>query len=108
MLDLRVFQISHQLTRNIGLHVPNTFNLFNIPAVALAGLGGTEYSATHQPVNCFRRHQPGGQYCHLRAFSSQSTGQQNTIFSQPLATFGGGLTFMGLSLDQIAAAALRQ
>jgi general secretion pathway protein D len=40
MLDVRVYQISHQLTRNIGLHIPNTFNLINIPAVALAGLGG--------------------------------------------------------------------
>src|SRR6202008_1696348 len=30
-------------------------------------------------------------------------GQQSSIFSQPLATFGGGLTFMGLSLDQISA-----
>ncbi|HTW32362.1 MAG TPA: hypothetical protein VMD76_11835, partial [Candidatus Sulfotelmatobacter sp.] len=37
MLDLRVYQISHQLTRNIGLHAPNTFNLYNIPAIALAG-----------------------------------------------------------------------
>ena len=34
MLDIRVFQISHQLTRNIGVHIPNTFNLFNIPAAA--------------------------------------------------------------------------
>jgi len=34
---------------------------------------------------------------------AQLQGQQNSIFSQPLATFGGGLTFMGLSLDQIAA-----
>jgi Flp pilus assembly secretin CpaC len=30
--------------------------------------------------------------------------QGNSIFSQPLATFGGGLTFMGLSLDQFSAA----
>ena len=30
-------------------------------------------------------------------------GQQNSIFSQPLATFGGGLTFSGVSLDQFAA-----
>ena len=46
MLDVRVFQINHQLTRNIGLHIPNTFNLVNIPAAALAGLvaGRAEYT----------------------------------------------------------------
>ena len=40
MLDVKVYQIDHQLTRNMGIHIPNQFNLFNIPAVALAALGG--------------------------------------------------------------------
>jgi Flp pilus assembly secretin CpaC len=39
----------------------------------------------------------------LAGLLSQLTGQQSSIFSQPLATFGGGLTFMGLSLDQLSA-----
>jgi Flp pilus assembly secretin CpaC len=39
----------------------------------------------------------------LAGLLSQLTGQQSSIFSQPLATFGGGLTFMGLSLDKFAA-----
>ncbi len=35
---------------------------------------------------------------------AQLQGQgQSGIFSQPLATFGGGLTLMGLSLDTLAA-----
>ena len=40
----------------------------------------------------------------LSGLLAQLGGQQNSIFSQPLATFGGGLTFMGLSLDQLSAA----
>jgi len=40
MLDLTVYEISHNLARNIGLHIPDQFNLFNIPAGALAALGG--------------------------------------------------------------------
>jgi Flp pilus assembly secretin CpaC len=40
----------------------------------------------------------------LSGLLSQLGGQQNSIFSQPLATFGGGKTFMGLSLDQLSAA----
>jgi hypothetical protein len=39
----------------------------------------------------------------LSGLLSQLEGQANSIFSQPLATFGGGLTFMGLSLDKLAA-----
>src|SRR5260370_41817146 len=35
---------------------------------------------------------------------AQLEGQQNSVFSQPLATFGGGLTLMGLSFDQLSAA----
>jgi general secretion pathway protein D len=39
----------------------------------------------------------------LSSLLAQLGGQQNSIFSQPLATFGGGLTFMGLSLDKLSA-----
>jgi tetratricopeptide (TPR) repeat protein len=102
MLDVRVFQISHNLTRNIGLHIPNTFNLYNIPAVALAGLGGQNIQQLiNQLIASGGINQAGS--TSLSGLLSQLTGQQNSIFSQPLATFGGGLTFMGLSLDQFSA-----
>ncbi len=106
MLDIRVFQISHQLTRNIGLHIPNTFNMYNIPAAALAGLAGLGGQNIQQLLNQLIAsggiNQAGSSA--LSGLLAQLGGQQNSIFSQPLATFGGGLTFMGLSLDQLAAA----
>ena len=46
MLDIRVYQINHQITRNIGVHIPNTFNLYNIPARRWRAGGRAEYSAT--------------------------------------------------------------
>ena len=102
LLDVRVFQISHMLTRNIGVHIPNTFNMYNIPAVALAGLGGQNLQdLINQLIASGGINQAGSSS--LAGLLSQLTGQQNSIFSQPLATFGGGLTFMGLSLDQFAA-----
>ncbi len=105
MLDVRVFQISHQLTRNIGLHIPNTFNMYNIPAAALAGLAGLGGQNIQQLINQLIAsggiNQAGSSA--LSGLLAQLGGQQNSIFSQPLATFGGGLTFMGLSLDQLAA-----
>jgi general secretion pathway protein D len=103
MLDVEVYQISHNLTRNIGLHIPDTFNLFNIPAVALAGLAGQSISSLiNQLIASGGINQAGSSS--LSALLAQLQGQQNSIFSQPLATFGGGLTFMGLSLDQLSAA----
>jgi general secretion pathway protein D len=102
MFDVRVFQISHQLTRNMGLHIPNTFNLYNIPAAALAGLAGQNIQQLiNQLISSGGINQVGSSA--LSGLLSQLGGQQNSIFSQPLATFGGGLTFEGLSLDHLAA-----
>jgi general secretion pathway protein D len=105
MFDVRVYQISHQLTRNIGMHIPDTFNLYNIPAVALAGLAGLGGQNIQQLINQLISsggiNQAGS--TGLAGLLSQLGGQSNSIFSQPLATFGGGLTFMGLSLDHLTA-----
>jgi general secretion pathway protein D len=102
MLDIDVYQISHQLTQNIGVHVPNTFNLYNIPAAALAGLGGQNISQLiNQLIASGGINQANGTA--ISSLLAQLGGQGNSIFSNPLATFGGGLTFMGLSLDQLAA-----
>ncbi len=102
MFDMHVFQISHQITRNIGIHIPNTFNLYNIPAAALVGLAGQNIQQLiNQLISSGGINQAGSTA--LSGLLAQLMGGQNSIFSQPLATFGGGLTFMGLSLDQLAA-----
>lgn len=105
MLDIEVFEVDHQLTRAMGLHIPDTFNLFNIPAAALAalsGLGGQNIqSLINQLISSGGINQANSTA--ISSLLSQLQGQQSSIFSQPLATFGGGLTFMGLSLDTLAA-----
>jgi general secretion pathway protein D len=102
MLDVKIFQVSHTYAHTIGLHVPNQFNLFNIPVAALAALGGQNIqNLINQLISSGGINQAGNQS--ISALIAQLQGQQNSIFSQPLATFGGGLTFMGLSLDHLAA-----
>ena len=102
MLDVKIFQVSHTYAHTIGLHVPNQFNLFNIPVAALAALGGQNIqNLINQLISSGGINQAGNQS--ISALLAQLQGQQNSIFSQPLATFGGGLTFMGLSLDHLAA-----
>jgi general secretion pathway protein D len=102
LLDIKVFEVDHSYARNIGLHIPNQFNLFNIPASALAAVGGQNIQdLINQLIASGGINQAGNES--IAALLSQLQGQQNSIFSQPLATFGGGLTFMGLSLDQLRA-----
>jgi hypothetical protein len=104
VLDVRIYSIDHQLAKNIGLHIPDTFNLYNIPIGALAalsGLGGTNIqSLLNQLVSSGGINQAGSSS--LSALLAQLQSQASSVFSQPLATFGGGLTFEGLSLDQLA------
>jgi general secretion pathway protein D len=109
MLDVQVFEIDHQLTRNMGIHIPNNFTLINIPAGAIAaltgltgGLGGQNIqSLINQLISSGGINQANSQG--IAGLIAQLTGQQNSIFSQPYATFGGGLTLMGLSLGTLSA-----
>ncbi len=102
LLDVNIYEVSHTLMRNIGLHVPSQFNLFNIPAAALGALGGQNIQQLiNQLIAGGGINQAGS--TSLSALLAQLQGQQNSIFSNPLATFGGGLTLFGLSLDTAAA-----
>ena len=102
MLDVRVYQISNTLTRNLGVHIPNQFNLFNIPASALAALNGQNIQdLINQLIATGGINQANNTA--ISALLAQLQNQQNSIFSQPLATFGGGKTLTGVSLDQLSA-----
>lgn len=101
-LHIHVYQVSHTFARNIGVHIPNDFNLFNIPAGALAALGGQNIqSLINQLVASGGINQANNTA--ISALLAQLQSQQNSIFSQPLATFGGGKTLTGVSLDQLSA-----
>lgn len=102
LLDVQVLEVNHTYARNIGLHVPDQFNLYNIPAVALASIGGSSLqSLINQVISSGGINQAGNST--IAALLAQLQGQASSLFSQPLATFGGGLTLFGLSLDQLAA-----
>jgi general secretion pathway protein D len=101
MLDIHIYQVSHTLARNIGVHIPYDFNLFNIPAAALAALGGQNIQQLiNQLIASGGINQANNTA--ISALLAQLQGQQNSIFSQPLATFGGGKTLTGISLDQLS------
>ncbi|MFZ0759915.1 MAG: hypothetical protein WAM69_08210, partial [Candidatus Sulfotelmatobacter sp.] len=102
-LDIEIYQISHNFTRDIGMHIPDTFNMYNIPVEALAALGGQSISSlVNQLISSGGINQAGSSA--LSGLLAQLQSSQNSIFSQPLATFGNGLTFSGVSLDQLTTA----
>jgi general secretion pathway protein D len=102
MLEIYVYQISYSFMRDLGVHLPDQFNVYNIPASALAALGGQNIQQLiNQLIATGGINQANSQA--LSALLAQLQGQQNSIFSQPLATFGGGKTLTGISLDQLSA-----
>jgi len=102
LLDVSVMEVDHTFARNIGLHVPDQFNLYNIPAAAFAALSGQNVNdLINQLISGGSINQAGNQS--IAALLSQLSGQSNSVFNTPLATFGGGLTLEGLSLDHLAA-----
>lgn len=102
MLDVQVMEVNHTYARNIGLHVPDQFNLYNIPAAAIASLSGQNIQdLINQLISSGGINQAGN--TSLSALLAQLSSQSSSIFNTPLATFGGGLTLEGLSLDHLAA-----
>jgi tetratricopeptide (TPR) repeat protein len=102
LLDVHVFQVSNRLTRDFGLHIPSQFTLYNIPAAALLALGGQDLqSLINQLIAGGGINQANSQA--ISGLLAQLQGQQNSIFSQPLATFGNGLTLFGVSLGTLSA-----
>jgi hypothetical protein len=105
MLDIHIYQVNHTLTRDMGVHIPNNFNVFNIPAGALAALGGQNIQQLiNQLIAGGGINQANNTA--ISALLAQLQSQQstvNSIFSQPLATFGGGKTLSGVSLDHFSA-----
>ena len=98
MLDVKVFQVDHSYVRNIGIHIPNQFKLFNIPTAALAALGGQNINdLINQLIASGGINQAGSEA--ISALLAQLGNQQNSLFSQPVATFGGGLTLMAVTID---------
>ena len=97
MLDVKIFEVDHTFMRNLGLQIPNQFQLFNIPAAALLALGSPNIQQLiNQLISSGGLNAANSQG--LSALLAQLGGQQGSIFSQPLATFGNGQTLTGLSL----------
>jgi len=105
MLEVRVYEVSKTLIHNFGLTLPNQWNLYNIPigALGLTLAGGQSIQdLINQLIASGAINQ--GNTSAISALLAQLTGgNSSSIFKQPLATFGNGLTLFGVSLGTLGA-----
>jgi len=97
LLDVKVYAVDRTFTRKMGLSIPNQFQAFNIPAAALTALGGQNVQdLINQLIASGGINQASSTA--IQALLAQQQNQQNSLFSQPVATFGGGKTLTGVTL----------
>ena len=102
LLDVKVYAIDHSFVRKLGLTIPNQFQVFNIPSSALAALGGQNIQDLINQLIASGGINQATQTA-ISALLAQQASQQNSVFSQPVATFGGGKTFFGVALGTVGA-----
>jgi hypothetical protein len=95
LLDMRVYEVSSSLLRQIGTALPTQFTMFHIDQSLLAGLGQNAQNLINQLIASGGINQANSQA--ILALLAQLANQANSVLSQPFATFGGGLTLFGLS-----------
>jgi general secretion pathway protein D len=102
MLDIKVYEVSQTLMLNMGLQLPTQFTMFNIPAGALAALGGQNIQdLINQLIAGGGINQANTTA--ISALLAQLQNQTKSIFSQPVATFGNGTTLFGVTLGGLGA-----
>ncbi len=98
---VEVYQISHQLTRQIGLDLPTSFQAINVGAAALAlqGQGNIQDLINQLFANGGINQSASA----IQGLLAQLQNQQSSIFQQPFATVGGGKTLFAIPLANTTA-----
>lgn len=102
MLELQVFEVNQTMLRAIGVQLPLQLQIFNIPASALTALGGQNIQdLVNQLIASGGINQANN--TGISALLAQLQNQQNSLFQNPLATFGKGLTLFGVGIPPATA-----
>src|SRR3954470_2421485 len=91
MLDLQAFEINQSMTRNLGIQLPTSIQIFHVPTVlaSLTSNSGTQ-DLINQLISSGTINQATAQS--IPALLAQLQAQQNPLLSQGFVTFGGGNT----------------
>ncbi|HVW77331.1 MAG TPA: hypothetical protein VHB45_06945 [Alloacidobacterium sp.] len=103
LLDVRLFQIARTRNTNIGAQLPLQTTVFNVPTEVNQIIQANQ-SAVQQIIASGLAN--AGDDVAIVAILVASGLVSNTVFNQPFALFGGGITESGLTLNQGATANL--
>jgi len=103
LLNLRLFQVENTRMTNIGAQLPQGTTVFNVPTEVNQIIQANE-SAAQQVVAAGLA--PAGDDIAIVAVLIATGVVSGTVFNQPFALFGGGITESGLALTQGATANL--
>lgn len=98
LLDVKVYQISQSLLRQLGTNLPTQFTMFNISPALIAGLGLGAQNLINQLIASGGINQANSTAIQaLLGQVAQNTTANSLLQMQPFATFGGGQTLFGLN-----------
>lgn len=102
LLEVKVYEVDHRLLRELGIDLPLQFRIFNIPSSALILQQNPNIQdLINRLISSGGINQATGG--DLAALLAALQSQQTGIFSQPFATFGGGMTLTGISVPPVTA-----
>ena len=99
LLEMRVYEVSASLLRQMGIAWPSHLTMFNINKALveslIASLGQNAQNTINQLIASGGINQANSQA--VQALLGQLQNQSTSILTQPFATFGGGHTLFGLT-----------
>jgi general secretion pathway protein D len=98
MLDVKIYQIDDTKTRLIGVQLPQTTTVFNVPTELNSVIAGNS-SLVQQIISSGLA--SAGDYAAIAAILIGSGEVSSSILTQPFATFGNGLTLTGLTSNGV-------
>jgi general secretion pathway protein D len=101
VLDVKAFEVSRTLTHNLGIQIPNNFELINIGAAALTLAGTTNIQNLINQLIASGAINQANTTAISTLLSQLQSQNSSSLLSSPVATFGGGLTFFGLTLGTL-------
>ena len=103
LLNLRLFEVARTRMANVGVQLPQTTTIFNVPTEVNQIIQANQ-SAVQQIIAAGLA--PAGDDIAIVAVLIATGVVTGTVFNQPFALFGGGITQSGLTLNQGATANL--
>jgi general secretion pathway protein D len=100
LLEVKLYQVAQTRTRNIGLQLPQSVTLFNLPS-AVNSIISQNQSLVQQIISSGLAN--AGDFAAIAAILIASGQVSSSALSQPFAVFGGGLTQTGLSFPAVTA-----